>query len=183
MQYILASQSPRRKELLARVVTDFQAIPADVDETPYPGEQPVDYVQRMATQKATMISKDYPDDIVIGSDTSVVWKNQILGKPQDENDAKFMLKMLSGQTHEVYTAVSVQSKNKVANFVSKAEVTFNPITDEEIVQYLLDDEYKDKAGAYAVQGLASKFIQSIDGDYYAIVGLPVAALYQTLKHF
>lgn len=183
MQYILASQSPRRKELLARVVENFQAVPADIDERPYPSEQPIDYVQRMATQKAATILKDYPEAVVIGSDTSVVWQNQILGKPQDKNDAKFMLKMLSGQTHEVYTAVSIQSKDKVANFISKAAVTFYPLTEEEIAQYLLDDEYKDKAGAYAVQGLASKFIQSIEGDYYAIVGLPVAALYQNLNQF
>lgn len=183
MQYILASQSPRRKELLARVVADFQAVPADIDETPYPSEQPVDYVQRMASQKAAIILKDYPEAMVIGSDTSVICQNQILGKPQDKNDAKLMLKMLSGQTHEVYTAVSIQSKDKVVNFISKASVTFYPLTEEEIAQYLLDDEYKDKAGAYAVQGLASKFIQSIEGDYYAIVGLPVAALYQNLKQF
>ena len=96
MQYILASQSPRRKELLARVVENFQAVPADIDETPYPSEQPIDYVQRMATQKAATILKDYSEAVVIGSDTSVVWQNQILGKPQDKNDAKFMLKMLSG---------------------------------------------------------------------------------------
>lgn len=183
MQYILASQSPRRKELLARVIADFQAVPADIDETPYPSEQPVDYVQRMATQKAETILKAYPEAVVIGSDTSVICQNQILGKPQDENDARFMLKMLSGQTHEVYTAVSIQSKDKVANFISKAAVTFYPMTEEEITQYLLEDEYKDKAGAYAIQGLASKYIQSIEGDYYAIVGLAVAALYQNLKQF
>lgn len=179
MQYILASQSPRRKELLARVIADFQAVPADIDETPYPSEQPVDYVQRMATQKAETILKAYPEAVVIGSDTSVICQNQILGKPQDENDARFMLKMLSGQTHEVYTAVSIQSKDKVANFISKAAVTFYPMTEEEITQYLLEDEYKDKAGAYAIQGLASKYIQSIEGDYYAIVGLPVPLCIKT----
>ncbi len=138
MKIVLASQSPRRKELLAHIVSEFEIEPADIDETPFPDEQPVDYVRRMAEEKArTVWEQDEKEDhLVIASDTTVVLNQEIMGKPEDLAEAEFMLKKLSGETHTVYTAVVLKTKEREERILAEAHVTFYPLTDEEIKRYL-----------------------------------------------
>lgn len=181
MEIILASQSPRRQELLQMLVKQFTIKVAAIDESILTNETPFAYVQRMAFEKATKIASLYPEALVIGSDTTVVIDQNILGKPANDLDAQRILRQLSGRTHDVYTAVSIIYQSTPKTFVSSAQVTFATLTEEEITKYLALNEYQDKAGAYGIQGAASKFIEKIHGDYYAIVGLPIQALYQELK--
>ncbi|MFV0560672.1 MAG: Maf family protein [Enterococcus sp.] len=183
MEVILASQSPRRKELLHQLIDTFQIIPADIDETPCQGENPIKYVQRMAMEKAEVIAQTHRKDLVIASDTTVVANNQILGKPESEEDARTVLHALSDRTHEVYTAVVLQKESKKEVAIAQATVTFYPLTDEEIDTYLASGEYMDKAGSYGIQGKAGKFVKTISGDYYSIVGFPVGVVNQMLKKF
>ncbi len=138
MKIILASQSPRRKELLAHIVSEFEIEPADIDETPFPDELPVDYVRRMAEEKARTVweQKEKKDSLVIASDTTVVLNQEIMGKPEDMAEAEVMLKKLSGETHTVYTAVVLKTKEREERILAEAHVTFYPLTDEEINRYL-----------------------------------------------
>lgn len=182
MSVILASQSPRRKELLARLIPEFNIIPADIDET-VQGQRPTDYVMKMAEEKAGFIAKDHPQDLVIASDTIVALGDQILGKPADRKDAFNVLKSLSGGAHMVYTAVVIRQHDQIERVLTKAEVRFFDLTDEEINTYLDTEEYRDKAGSYGIQGAASLFVKEIHGDYYAIVGFPVGVVNQMLKKF
>ncbi len=178
---ILASQSPRRKELLEKCGYPFSVCVADIDEkidTSIPLESAI---QELAYLKAKKIFDDHQDSIVIGSDTIVTINGLILGKPKDENDAFNTLKMLSGKTHQVITGLSIITKEKTYNHVSVNDVTFYELSDEEILKYISTNEPMDKAGSYAIQGIASRYIQSIQGDYYAIVGLPVSVVYHILK--
>ncbi|PHL06875.1 Maf family protein [Enterococcus faecium] len=185
MKIVLASQSPRRKELLAHIVSEFEIEPADIDETPFPDEQPVDYVRRMAEEKARTVWEqvEKEDHLVIASDTTVVLNQEIMGKPEDLADAEFMLKKLSGETHTVYTAVVLKTKEREERILAEAHVTFYPLTDEEIKRYLETGDYADKAGAYGIQNAASVFVKEISGDYYSIVGFPIGAVNQALKTF
>lgn len=183
MKIILASQSPRRKELLHLIVESFEVIPADIDEQVREQEQPEAYVLRMAKEKAQTIAERYPQDLVIASDTIVVNEGKILGKPASYKEAEAMLQAMSGNTHVAYTAVALQSSEKQKEILTYAEVTFFPLTEEEIAHYLEQNEYSDKAGAYGIQGAAAIFVKEVKGDYYSIVGFPVGKVNQLLKEF
>lgn len=179
---VLASQSPRRKELLAKIVPDFIVEAADVDETIPSTVSIQDAARFLSEKKAQAIGLRYPEQVIIGCDTIVLSKDEILGKPIDLKDAKRMLHLLSGVTHQVITGCTVIFPGgEKASFSAKTEVTFFPLTDKEIEEYLQMDEAFDKAGAYGIQGDAAKFVQKISGDYYSVMGLPVSALYQILK--
>lgn len=182
MTIILASESPRRKELLTRVVSEFQVFPAQIDETFQMEETPLAYVERMAQQKAQSVSKHHMNDLVIGCDTIVVIEGKILGKPVSQKEAQEMLQRLSGRTHEVYTSICLQQNQKKQQETIVSSVTFYDLSSDEILDYLKTKEYKDKAGAYGIQGAGALMIQSIQGDYYAIMGLPIAILSRMLKN-
>lgn len=182
MKVVLASQSPRRKELLGRLIPEFDIHPADIDETPLAAEDPKTYVQRMAAEKAAAVKKHYEADVlVVASDTTVVFGQEILGKPENKKEAKDMLQKLSGTTHEVYTAVVLMKDSYEEALLTQAFVTFYPLTDADIENYLATGDYADKAGAYGIQSFAGAFVKEIKGDYYSIVGFPMGAVYQALK--
>lgn len=184
MKIVLASQSPRRKELLGRLVSAFDVHPADIDETPFVQEKPKNYVERMATEKAKVVKHQYDNDVlVIASDTTVVFNDEIIGKPADEQEAKAILQKLSGKTHEVYTAVVLTKGDQEEKILAQAKVTFYPLTPKDIEAYLATGDYMDKAGAYGIQSFAGAFVKEIQGDYYSIVGFPIGAVYQGLKKF
>jgi septum formation protein len=190
MEIILASASPRRKELLKQIGLEFIVFPAQGEEVS-DKIAPRDIVVELAQKKAGEIYEKTiaagvgrQDSIVIGADTIVVFEETILGKPKDEQDAIRMLTMLSGKTHEVYTGVSLwmrENGNKVQySFYEKTEVTMYPIKQGEIVTYVKGGEPMDKAGSYGIQGQGARFIQKINGDYNNVVGLPVGRIYQEL---
>ena len=180
---ILASASPRRKELLESLNIPFEIITADIDETMDPNNSLIDEIEDLSFKKAYAVFKDHRDAIVIGSDTMVVFNDMRLGKPKSKEDAYDMLKALSGNTHEVITAVSIISPFKSETFSNTSRVKFYELSDKEIYDYIETNEPMDKAGAYAIQGLGSKFIKGIIGDYYAIMGLPIAELYHRLNKY
>jgi septum formation protein len=174
---ILASQSPRRRELLEQAGIPFTVRAANVPEQIEPGETPVQYVSRLAKSKASAISAG----LVLGADTVVVVDEHILEKPKDAADARRMLEMLSGREHSVITGVCLRSGEEFLTETRETRVRFLRMSSEEIEQYVASGEPMDKAGAYAIQGLASKFIDRIDGDYSNVVGLPVSLVYNLLK--
>jgi len=181
MRIILASASPRRAELLRAAGIEFDVLPADVDETPRPGEQPAAYVRRLAEEKACAVAttaRNYP---VLAADTTVVADGHILGKPVDDEDARRMLRMLSGERHEVITGVALVHRGEMHAHVESTSVEFTEMTDDEIAWYVATGEPRDKAGAYAIQGYASRFIARIDGSYSNVVGLPISLVYQMLS--
>ena len=180
---ILASGSPRRKELMQMLGIDFDIIVADIDETIDYDANLVKEIERLSYGKANAVFIDHEDDIVIGADTIVKLGNNILGKPKDKEEAVNMLKLLSDNTHQVVTAVSILSKDKKETFSSITDVTFYKLTEEEINEYVESVEPLDKAGAYAIQGKGSEFVKSINGDYYTVVGLPIAEVYRRLKEY
>ena len=176
---VLASASPRRAELLRAAGIAFVVRPADVDETLHDGEAPENYVVRVASAKARAIHARMPDATVLGADTTVVVDHHILGKPADADDARRMLRLLSGRPHEVVTGVAVVAASRpVATRVATTTVEFAALTDAEIDWYVESGEPMDKAGAYAIQGLASRFVTRIVGSYSNVVGLPVALVYE-----
>ena len=178
---VLASASPRRAELLRAAGIDFEVQPADVDEAITTGESPNEYVSRLAEAKARLVYERDVRRIVLAADTAVVVDADVLGKPLDENDASRMLRMLSGRTHEVLTAISVFHPGQIVDTrVDTTAVEFAPLSDADIDWYVSSGEPMDKAGAYAVQGLASRFVTRIEGSYSNVVGLPVALVYQML---
>ncbi|WP_335869190.1 Maf family protein [Bacillus sp. 2205SS5-2] len=180
---ILASKSPRRKELLEKLQVPFSILTCEVDEF-IPAEfTPQAAVLFLAQKKANVISQQFPQSIVIGADTIVVSEQNILGKPKNADDAYHMLKALSGKTHDVLTGVSIQSKQKEVHFFEKTMVTFWELSDEEIHRYIRSGEPFDKAGSYGIQGLGAVFVKSIQGDYYTVVGLPISKVYHELKEF
>lgn len=179
---ILASNSPRRKELLEKLQINFVCDPVDVDET-VSGDLPVSSVAEvLALRKANAGLIKHPDDTVIGSDTIVVINNEILGKPKNATNAKQMLQLLSDSVHKVYTGVAIKNSQKIITFTECTEVAFDNLSDYEIDEYINSGETDDKAGAYAIQGLGSKFIKWIKGDFYNVVGLPINRLYNELKN-
>ena len=180
---ILASQSPRRKELLSLLNINFEAIPADINETIDPNNDLVKEIEKLSYQKANHIYKDHQDALIIGADTIVKINNQILGKPKNFEQAKQMLQLLSNNTHEVVTGVTIINDKTIETFSKTAKVTFYTLTEKEIEEYIKTNEPMDKAGAYAIQGLGAKFVKSIDGDFYTIMGLPIAELYHRLQKF
>ena len=177
---ILASQSPRRKEILAQAGLSFLAVPAQVEEQPLPGEDVCAYVRRLARAKAEAV-RGAPDDIVLGADTVVVIDNQILGKPSSAADAAQMLKRLSGRQHLVVTGICLKASVGAVVDEETTRVRFVPLSDREIEDYVSSGEPMDKAGAYAIQGRASRFIDRIEGCYFNVVGLPIALVYKHLK--
>ena len=171
---ILASASPRRKEILGLADLEFDIMPSDADEITTK-TAPNEIVMELAMIKAEDIyERSDKKSMVIGADTVVAYKGQILGKPKDEEDAKKMLTMLSGQTHEVYTGVCVIEDGEKKTFFEETKVTFYEITDEQISKYIKTGEPMDKAGSYGIQGKAAVFIKGIKGDYYNVVGFPIA---------
>lgn len=178
---ILASQSPRRRELLKRVLKEFECIPGNIDETMDRKKPLEEEVKRVSYLKAKAILKDHEDCIVIGSDTTVVLDGKPLGKPKDEEEAFAMLESLQGRSHEVLTGLAILSSKKETVSLGKAEVTFAPMSEKEIRDYIATGECMDKAGAYGIQGYGSRYITSIQGDYYVIMGLSVHDVYEAMK--
>jgi septum formation protein len=177
---ILASASPRRKELLEKLQIPFTIYSPHVDETINEERSPIDIVMTLALRKAEHVAVLFRDSFVIGSDTIVVNNDKVLGKPKDRQEAKLMLTELSGKTHSVYTGVAVVHGSIQEVFYEKTDVTFWELSAAEIEQYLDSGEPFDKAGAYGIQGLGALFVQSMAGDYYSVVGLPISRLSRIL---
>ncbi len=189
---VLASASPRRQELLRNAGIPFTVQAADIDETPLPGEGPRECAERLAHEKALAVARTRPQDLVLGADTIVVVDNSILGKPRNADDASRMLRLLSNRVHRVITGVCVVrpvsagqvkpgTENRELRTASETTlVTMTAISDDEIRDYVATGEPMDKAGAYAIQGIASRWIPRIEGDYSNVVGLPVALVYRML---
>ncbi|MFN0119684.1 MAG: Maf family protein [Blastocatellia bacterium] len=180
---ILASASPRRAELLRAAGVDFTVRVADIDETRLAGETPHEYVLRLSREKAAAVAVAYaPADILtLGADTTVVLGDETAGKPVDAADARRMLRALSGAWHEVLTGVTLRRGAKEASEIAVTRVKFRELSEAEIAWYAATDEPRDKAGAYAIQGLASLFIERIEGSYANVVGLPVHTVYQLAR--
>lgn len=192
---VLASASPRRQELLRNAGISFTVEPADIDETPRDGESPRDCAERLAREKALALSNTRPQDYVLGADTVVAVDDIILGKPVDAADAARMLRLLSGRTHQVITGVCLvagtvanelaqkpRTGNREVRTASETTlVTIRDLSDDEIHEYVATGEPMDKAGAYAIQGMASRWIPQIDGDYSNVVGLPVKLVCELLR--
>jgi septum formation protein len=176
---VLASRSPRRAELLAAAGIPFVVRSADIDETPRPGERPLEYALRLAREKAAAIHAA-PAETVLAADTIVVVDDEILGKPTDARDAARMLRALSGRRHEVITAICLRSGDEARTDACTTAVWFAPMSEQEIEWYVESGEPMDKAGAYGIQGLASRFVQRIEGSYSNVVGLPVELVYRYL---
>ena len=176
---VLASQSPRRQDLLRQAGIPFIVMPAGVDEEPLPGEEPRAHVERLAREKAVAVSAA-PEDAVLGADTVVVVDGQILGKPRDAADAARMLRLLSGREHQVITGICLRQGERVFTDAEITNVRFVPLSDDDIREYVASGEPLDKAGAYAIQGLASRFIDRIEGCYSNVVGLPLALVWKHL---
>lgn len=179
MNLVLASGSPRRKELLATAGFEFEVRPVDIDETPLPGESPADYVERLAEAKAR--AAWHAGEITLGADTTVAVDGEILGKPIDAADAAAMLRKLAGRTHEVLTGFCLFNGTVARPGVDLTHVSFLALTEAEIAEYVASGEPMDKAGAYGIQGLASKFIYRVKGCYFNVVGLPVSRIYGFLR--
>lgn len=178
---VLASQSPRRIELLRSVGLKFEIFPAKIEEKIRPGMLPVEYARHNASEKAQWVSKRVTADLVISADTVVTVGNQIFEKPVDRQHASEMLKQLSGGLHQVITGICLLWDERVVIDHEITDVQFYPLTDSELEMYLLSDEPFDKAGAYGIQGFASLFIKKIEGCYFNVVGFPLARFYQDLK--
>lgn len=183
---ILASQSPRRRELLTQIGLEFEVHPVGGEEI-ITSTDPVEVVKSLSTQKAAAVKEELepqlPENwLVIGADTIVVYDGKILGKPKDEADAiRMLVPWLQGQTHSVYTGVTLLEGRKTDNLCGRDKSTMYPMTEEEIAWYVSTKEPMDKAGAYGIQGLCARFVEKIQGDYNNVVGLPVGRIYQKLK--
>jgi septum formation protein len=189
---VLASASPRRQELLRNAGVRFVVQPTNIPEVPQPGEAPRAFAERMAREKALTVFRRRPNDFVLGADTIVVVDGEILGKPRDSADAVRMLRGLSGRTHQVLTGVCLvsprlrtEAQQPEAGFEDvRSEttlVTMDPLGDDDIHSYVSTGEPRDKAGAYAIQGRASRWVSRIEGDYFNVVGLPVSLVYKMLR--
>jgi septum formation protein len=179
---VLASKSPRRAEILRAAGLPFVARPADIEEQRLDGESPTDYARRLAIDKAGAVRID-AGEIVLGADTIVVVDDVVLEKPCGDADARRMLQFLAGRTHEVITGICLRSGVRSVADTAVTRVTFSPLTPDEVDAYVASGEPMDKAGAYGIQGLASKFIERIEGDYFNVVGLPVSLVFRHLKQF
>jgi septum formation protein len=180
---ILASGSPRRKDLLETANLPFTIQKSSVHEDISDDYSPAEVVEQLSLRKAKDIAKEFPNDVVLGSDTVVVYNDNILGKPVDDDEAFETLMMLSGRTHVVYTGVAIISKDQKICFHEATEVTFWNLTSEEIKDYVSMGESKDKAGSYGIQGYGSTLVKHIKGDYYNVVGLPLSRTVRELKKF
>ena len=180
---VLASESPRRRELMVISDIPFMCASALIEEKLDDQCDLGIAVERLALQKAMAVANKYPDEFIIGADTIVVCDGEVFGKPKDNADAKRMLTRLSGKTHQVITGVALYSKNVEECFHEVTDVTFFPLSDEEIERYIKTKEPHDKAGAYAIQGKGLMFVEKINGDYYNVVGLPLARLMKHLNKY
>jgi septum formation protein len=180
---ILASKSKRRVEILTAVGWEFEAIAADIDETRFTAEDAVSYVKRLARTKAETIAEKFPDRLVIGADTVVVIDGEILGQPRDDDDARRMLRLLSGKWHDVLTGVALMRAGQVVVDHETTRVRFSEMSAEEIDWYVVTSEPRGKAGAYGIQGSAALFIKEIQGDYFNVVGLPVRLVFELSRRF
>jgi septum formation protein len=178
---ILASSSPRRRQLLNLIGIDHEVRPANIDETMRPRETPRRHAERLAREKASAIAKRDPDLIIIGADTIVVVNRKVLGKPRDAADAARMLALLSGREHVVTTAVAVSRGKKLRSAVEEVRVRFRRLRDDEIDAYIATGEPMDKAGAYGIQGYGATIVERIEGDYFAVMGLPIVRLVGLLR--
>lgn len=177
---VLASASPRRQELLRNAGIEFVVHPAEIPEVPLPGEAPRMCAERLAQEKASKVLQQRAGDLVLGADTVVVVDGQILGKPSDKADAARMLRLLSGRRHQVITGVCLRGPFEDTQS-EITEVTFSTLSDDDIRFYVASGEPMDKAGAYGIQGIASRWITRIEGDYSNVVGLPVSLVYRILR--
>lgn len=180
---ILASNSPRRKKLLEDAGVRFKVVSKPTDETVKERLKPEDYVMHLSLKKANEVFVDYTEDVVVAADTIVVYNGEILGKPVDEDQAFKMLKMLKAERHEVYTGVTIMSKDKQKTFYSVSEVWMKEYSELQILEYIKTGEPLDKAGAYAIQGLGEQLVDHFSGDFFTIVGLPLKQLLTELKTF
>src|SRR2546425_1497810 len=182
MNLILASQSPRRRELLSILGLPFTVVPASIDEIPLPGETPETFVVRAAREKAMEVASRVSQSVVLSADTVVTIAGEILGKPQDEEDAARMLRKLSGRDHWVYTAITVvnQVRQETLDGLDRTRVWFRSLTEVQIRDYIRRENVFDKAGAYAVQGYAGVYIPKIEGNYFNVMGLPLPLVYDLL---
>lgn len=178
---VLASASPRRQELLRNAGIPFEVQPAHIAEDPLPGEGAKECAERLAREKALAVARQRPQDCVLGADTVVVVDGQILGKPSNAVDAARMLRLLSGREHQVITGVCLVVSGKWSVASETTSVTISEISEKEISSYVASGEPMDKAGGYAIQGSASRWIPRIEGDYSNVVGLPVALVWQMLR--
>ena len=187
MKWILASASPRRRELLTQVGLEFEVMVSDADENIEESLSPDELVKRLSLIKAAAVKEELSakgadgDSAVIGADTVVFHNGEILGKPKDEEDAFRMLKSLSGDTHSVYTGVTVLLGDETITFANETKVVFDTISDEEIKRYIASKEPMDKAGAYGIQGLGGAFVTSIEGEYANVVGFPIGEFCHILR--
>lgn len=180
-EVILASQSPRRRELLTLIGILHTVQPADLDESPWPGERPVPHAERLARAKATALAARHPEAVVIAADTIVVLGGEILGKPRDADDAMAMLTRLAGRTHTVFTAIAVARDGRTESAVEEVAVTFRALAAREIADYVRTGEPMDKAGAYGIQGYGATIVERIEGDYFSVMGLGLRRLTELLE--
>ena len=178
---VLASSSPRRRDLLNLIGIQHEVRPANIDETVRPREAPRRHAERLAREKASVIAVRDPDLITIGADTVVVINRKVLGKPADVADAARMLKMLSGREHTVITAVAVARGKKLRSAIEEVHVKFRRLRDDEIEAYIATGEPMDKAGAYGIQGFGATIVERVEGDYFAVMGLPLVRLVGLLR--
>ena len=183
MEYVLARKSPRRKELLERVIPDFTIDVVETNEVIHEGIDLHHAIENVAKEKGKAVASHHSDAIIISADTIVCMGQTVYGKPKDREDAIRMLRELSGETHEVITGVCIMDKNHERTFSVSANVTFYPLSEKEIIDYVNTNEPLDKAGAYGIQGYGALLIEKIDGDYYSIMGLPIARLKRELEKF
>ena len=181
MKLILASGSPRRRELLSLYTTDFEVCASDFDERAVQAESPAALAEALARGKCLAVSGQNPGCLVVGSDTVVELDGEVFGKPKDADDARRMLRVLSGRTHQVHTGVCVSDGTTAESFVDTCKVTFFPIPEEEMERCIASGEPFDKAGAYAIQGQAALWLDRLEGDYYTIMGLPVSRTARLLE--
>jgi septum formation protein len=180
---LLASASPRRAQLLKAIGVPFEVAPANVDETPGAAEPPESYVERLAAAKAHAVAMAHRGRLVLGADTTVTVEGVILGKAEDESDARQMLERLAGRAHEVHTGVALVRDANPTVACATTRVWFAPMTSEDIQRYISTEEWRDKAGAYGIQGRISRFVARVEGSYTNVVGLPVALVWDLLMRY
>jgi septum formation protein len=178
---VLASSSPRRRELLSLIGIEHEVAPANIDESYLPGEMPAGHAERLAREKATVVAARALDAVTIGADTIVVVGGDVLGKPRDERHAAEMLRQLSGRSHRVITGVAAVWRGVAASAVEEVDVTFRTLDDAEIAAYIATHEPMDKAGAYGIQGFGATIVERVEGDYFAVMGLALNRLVRLLE--
>ena len=181
MTLILASASPRRRDLLTQAGLRFDVLPAHIDEALRPNEPPTAYVQRLALEKAQAMHAQHPKATILGADTTVVLEHEILNKPTDLSDAERILRLLSNRVHQVHTGIAVVTPTTQRTHVETTSVFFAPIPDADLAHYLSTGDSLDKAGAYGIQGYAARWITRIEGDFFNVMGLPIAATLHLLR--